>query len=382
VQAIFDARVSREWTSSRFSETIGVARVICLLGIVYVHAWTGIDLQIANGTSQGLLRWMLTELLGRSAVPLLSMISGCLVAASIEKRSYWTFAAGKARVIILPMVLWNVLAILLVSGAAYAGLLRAPRPDTWWWTINELFCLTSPDDINVQMSFLRDLFICMLAAPFLVRLPNRSLLGIAAVTLVWMGSGETIILLLRPAILFFFVCGILAQRVQIEQRVVSWPLSLVAIPYALLASANVWFDRLREDAGASPAWLSMLVDVPMRVAAALFFWNLAWRLTGTSLKAVLLRVEPYVFLMFCSHLIMIWLGGPLIGIFTGPLGSPLYPPFLLVQPLLVLMAAVTLGRILQDHEPGAAFVLSGGRLKPGAYPGIAVPLRISVSKGG
>ena len=67
--------------------------------------------------------------------------------------------------------------------------------------------------------------------------------------------------------------------------------------------------------------------------------------------------------MFCSHLIMIWLAGPAIGLVSGPLGSPLYPAFLLIQPLMVLGAAVALGRTLLALSPAAALWLSGGRLK-------------------
>jgi hypothetical protein len=66
--------------------------------------------------------------------------------------------------------------------------------------------------------------------------------------------------------------------------------------------------------------------------------------------------------MFCSHLIMVWLGGPFIGQWTGPMGAPLYPAFLLVQPLLVMAATVLLGRILVAISPSTATMLSGGRL--------------------
>ena len=63
-------------------------------------------------------------------------------------------------------------------------------------------------------------------------------------------------------------------------------------------------------------------------------------------------------------MIMIWLGGQTIGrFFTGPLGSPGYPLFLLTQPALVLVATVVLGRFLVEVAPNAAKLLSGGRLR-------------------
>jgi len=77
---------------------------------------------------------------------------------------------------------------------------------------------------------------------------------------------------------------------------------------------------------------------------------------------MLLRIEPFAFFLFCSHLILIWLGGPVLGQLFGKLGSPLYPAYLLVQPLLVLMAVVMLGSVLSRAAPGLAKLLSGGRL--------------------
>src|SRR3546814_18907128 len=85
----------------------------------------------------------------------------------------------------------------------------------------------------------------------------------------------------------------------------------------------------------------------------------------TRRSSYLLRVEPYAVLMFCAHFIMIWLAGPLIGKLTGALGSTFYPPFLLLQPLMTLVATLLLGRALMACAPATATLLSGGRLRPG-----------------
>lgn len=339
---------------------------MCILGIVYVHAWTGLagpELAQLNDTPQGMLRWGLMELLGRSAVPLLSIISGWLVMGSVTKRPYGAFVAGKARTILAPMVLWNALAILIVSGAAYAGVLAAPKPDTLWWTIDELFCLASPNDINVQMSFLRDLFICMLAAPLAARLPRWGLVAAAVAALAWAVSGVAFPLVLRPAIPFFFLIGMLARRHAGAERLGGAPLALTAVPYLVLAAAKIWFETVGIQAGIDHPVLLAMLDVLMRFTTALFFWALAWRLAASRAAQMILKVEPYAFLMFCSHLIMMWVAGPAIGKLSGPLGSPLYPVFLLAQPALVLGATLLLGRGLLALSPMAAFWLSGGRLK-------------------
>jgi hypothetical protein len=61
-------------------------------------------------------------------------------------------------------------------------------------------------------------------------------------------------------------------------------------------------------------------------------------------------------------MIMIWLFGPLIGLVTGPLGSPLYPIFLIAQPFLVLGGTILLGNALAQVAPNATQILSGGRM--------------------
>src|SRR3546814_10174533 len=115
--------VSRCQWETRRRDTIAISRVICIFGIVYTHAWTGIGLsEIRN---HGLdwtsgLYWFLVEVFSRSSVPLLSVISGWLVAASIDRRDYWGFVREKAQGLLGPMLVWNLIAVTLV-GIAVIG---------------------------------------------------------------------------------------------------------------------------------------------------------------------------------------------------------------------------------------------------------------------
>lgn len=350
-------------SASRRSDAISIARVICILGVVYVHAWTGLnghDLEIARGTPQENLRWLLMEIFGRSAVPLLGIISGWLVGGSAQTLDWPRHIARKARTILLPMVMWNALAILFVSGAALLLHLPAPVPVSLDWLVQELFIVSRNPDINVQMPFLRDLFLCMVAAPLLVRLPGGALLGVAgaAAFAQLMGWGPPV--LMRPAILFFFTIGMMARRGGLADRVaaLSWPRA--AVPFLLLMTVQLYFS-LKAAPGAGLG-VGML-DLAVRVAAATCFWRLSWALAASPARAMLLRIEPFAFFLFCSHLILIWLGGPVLGALFGKLGSPLYPAYLIVQPLLVLIAVLLLGSLLNRAWPGLAGLLSGGRLR-------------------
>lgn len=349
--------------AARRSDAIAIARVICIVGVVYVHAWTGVNgeaLAALRGTAQEDLRWVLMELFGHSAVPLLGLISGWLVGGSSRTHDWVRHVRRKARTILLPMIVWNALAILLVSGAAWLGSLSAPQPRSAEWIMQELLIVSRNPDINVQMPFLRDLFLCMLTAPLLVRLPGRALLLIAALAGICQIFGLGPPVLMRAAVLFFFTLGIIARRFGWADRSVGLPLAVAVAPFALLMPVQLAVE-LR--GVAEPVLWHAVLDLAVRVAAALFFWRIAWGLAGTAARGLLLRIEPYAFFLFCAHLILIWLGGPLLGAVFGPMGSPFYPAYLIAQPLIVLVAAILIGTGLSRGTPYFAGLLSGGRLR-------------------
>jgi hypothetical protein len=363
-------------------EAIQIARVLCILGIVYVHAWTGLTgEQIASldKAPQGLLRWILIELVGRSAVPLLGAISGWLSGPSAAKRSYGSFFKVKARTVLAPMILWNVIAMALVSSFAEWGHLLAPVPAGVTEALDWIGCVTQPNPINVQISFLRDLFLCMCAAPLLTRLPDRWLWVLWGVAAVWSIVDVQLYLLLRPAILLFFLSGMLARRHHVAERISRWPIFGCVLPYLLLLPGKIVLGS-QDD-----AWLQAhvtaanAIDLPMRFAAALAIWRIALALVPTGLGKRIIGVERYAFLLFCCHLVLIWLLGPVIGLATGRMGSPGYVPFLLLQPFLALGGTIFIGRALEAVSRPTAKLLSGGRLDRG--PPQTLPRRVPSAKG-
>ncbi|SER81656.1 Acyltransferase family protein [Sphingobium sp. YR768] len=360
---------------ARRSDAIAIARVICILGVVYVHAWTGQNgeaLAALRGTPQENLRWLLMEMFGRSAVPLLGLISGWLVATSSRTLDWSGHVRRKARTILLPMALWNIIAILLVGGAAWLFNLSAPQPKSLWWVVDEVLIITRNPDINVQMPFLRDLFLCMVAAPLLVRLPGwtLALIGLTAAACHIAGLGPPV--LMRASILFFFTTGILARRGGWAERAVAIPWLLAVAPFALLMGLQLYRAITIGDTGARTTQTA--IDLAVRIAAALAFWRLAWALAGSRIRGTLLRIEPYAFFLFCAHLILIWLGGPVLGGLSGRMGAPLYPVYLILQPLIVLAVVVAVGTLLRRIAPTAAGILSGGRLKGEVQAGSRVAM--------
>lgn len=352
-------------TAERVSDSIAIARVICILGVVYVHAWTGLDAQTLfalHGSGQDLLRWTLMEGLGRSSVPLLGLISGWLVAGSSRSRNWWPHVRHKARTILLPMVIWNALAITIVALAAMFLSLRAPVPPSIEWVMQELFILTRNPDVNVQMPFLRDLFLCMVAAPLLVRLPTKALAAIALAAAAFFAAGYGPPVLMRASILAFFALGMVVRRMELERGVASLPLGLAILPFLLLMPVKLALSLDQDPFWDNQGHAMAVLDLFTRVAAAVAFWRVAWALAGTVAAAPIKRVEPYMFLMFCGHLIVIWTLSPMVGHWIGPLGSPGYPAFLLLQPVAALVIAIGFAKLVLLVWPGAAAVLSGGRI--------------------
>ncbi len=346
----------------RRSDAIAIARVICIMGVVYVHAWTGANgeaLEQLRGTAQENLRWTLMEVFGRSAVPLLGLISGWLMAGSQRTRDWRSHVGRKAQTILLPMILWNIIGIILIFAAVRLFGLAAPVPQSVWWTIDEILIITRNPDINVQMPFLRDLFLCMLIAPLLVRSPIRAVAIVAALAAAAQIAGLGPPVLMRASILFFFCLGMIVRRTESAERIAELPWLVAVAPFVLLMAAQLF----REMNGA--AWdpnIIRALDLSVRVAAAVAFWRIAWALAGSPARATLLKVEPFVFLLFCVHLILIWIGGPLLGHVFGRVGSPFFPVYLLLQPLIVLGVTVVIGLALKRVSPVAARTLSGGRL--------------------
>jgi hypothetical protein len=362
---------------SPLSQAIGISRLICILGIVYVHAWTGIggeQMSRLAETNQGVVRWSVVELFGRASVPLLTMVSGWLVASSLAKRGSRAFLTGKTHAVLAPMLLWNAIALLVVMSASRAGWIIGPLSGDLKFFANNLLSLTGGADINVQMTFLRDLFLCMLAAPLLVRLSSRSLGLLMAATAVWVIGGWQLYLLLRPSILIFFIAGMLAPRhglAEAAARLAPWQ---AALPFLLIAPVKIGLSLAMDGRGGLDLHLIAAVDLVTRAAVALLVWRLAIGLARRPVGARLLGLERYAFFLFCSHLLFMWLIAPQLGALTGTMGHPAWLGLFLVMPLLALVFAIGLAKLVETLSPAAADLLSGGRLgrdqieRPAARP--------------
>src|SRR3546814_8452997 len=102
--------------------------------------------------------------------------------------------------------------------------------------------MTAAGEINVQNAFLRDIFICMLAAPLLARLPDNALALVLAATLAWSIDGWQLFILLRPQILLFFLIGIFAFRYRLDRLAGRAPMLPLVIAFAELGAGKCWLS--------------------------------------------------------------------------------------------------------------------------------------------
>jgi hypothetical protein len=173
---------------------------------------------------------------------------------------------------------------------------------------------------------------------------------------------------MRASILMFFALGMIARRTDLDRKVAAMPISGALLPFAIMMPVKLALSLYQDPFWDNQGHPMAMVDLLMRVAAAVAFWRIAWVLAGTALVRPFKRVEPYMFLMFCGHLILIWTLCPMAGRLTGPLGSPAYPAFLLLQPVMALGLSVLFAKALCAVSPGAAGILSGGRIERSTRP--------------
>src|SRR3546814_12573437 len=101
----------------------------------------------------------------------------------------------------------------------------------------------------------------------------------------------------------------------------------------------------------------------LRLVAALLFWKLSAFLANGRFAAAISRFDPYTFLLFCTHVMMMWLIAPVIGPLFRRFGEPGYPIFLLLLPIMELAGAVGIGLLLRRFSSYFAGVMSGGKLE-------------------
>ncbi len=375
------------------SENIRIARVVCIFFMMFTHVTGTWYLTGENYTATAFdqIRFFVMDTAGRSCVPLLSIISAYLACRLPRAKGFFHQALRKARSLLVPMVLWSLpfVGFALLREQAEPGSFLAEKGMAFE-PLSILIWLSgvAADPPNEILGFLRDIFVLSMALPLLVfavrRVPFISLAVAAAISL-W--DPDTIILF-RPQILFFYVLGIVFAFDQddIWRKVRRWTPYIIVSFFVFGLPISLWHTHISELASEYGIAKTSRLDYEFmyklqtihRILGVATFWILADYLRTTRVKAFFLRLEPFIFIAFCSHLIFFrvswefWrrFAGNGSGDFFAATLHPWYAGYWLIGPALALLAAVIGGLVMNAIAPPVLSVLNGGRKLSSNYPGL------------
>lgn len=336
------------------SETIRVARVLCILAMVPVHFWPGDRQIMAAQVAEPLHAFYVFAIsyLGRSSVPLLSVVSGVLLAVSFSRHhDLPRLITSKARALLLPMILWSVLmlAVFALYGALTGNSRHLPDSPADW--INAVFGLTGPP-ANIPLGFLRDVFVSALLAGGVLSLTQRMPVagGLLLLTLALIEQGTGGLLLLRPQILVFFTLGILLAQTGLIDFRPPWLLIGCILGVEMLFRADLVTGGL----DAVHPWLT-------RLAMMLLFWRLAQEIRASdgALWRLARAIEPHIFIIFCSHVLVIACVSALAGRAGLRVTSDLYPLVFVAQLPLIALTGIGLSLAGRRWAPRMMAALAG-----------------------
>jgi len=276
----------------------------------YPHPLVGLD------TPQSLVGPWLRDVLARITVPVLTVISGFLAWRSACSRSYVKLVAEKVRRILLPFLLWNLIALGLVFlmfrlfGLDFADhLARIQSPGDFLRVV----VAHNAMPVNLPTYFLRDLFLILLCVPIFSLLTRRLWLGLL-VAMVLSGLMLTVlplfislggnVILYRNDMPLFFLLGFIIAR---HGNGLPSPSSLVSVVVCvglLMASLGI---------AVALGQLKPPVELYLRLRPLLGLLALAALPFAISLIVAgrerwpvlaLQRLSPYSYSIFLSHFLI------------------------------------------------------------------------------
>lgn len=336
---------------------ICVARVLCIGGLILIHMAPYSDPKPFASAGAG-AQWTyayVVQLLARASVPLLSVVSGFLLASSLSTARLWkTAIAKRIRSLLIPLVLWNAISLAwsaIVSGQA------APQGVLGW--SNALVGVTSFPALD-PLHFLRDLFLCALAAPLLAQVLRRVGWWAPAALMVLCLGGWQRPLILSDSILPFFTAGLGLGLGLLQARPPkAWIIILAGLTTPAVAAALVVAQT--KDAGPYIDAVSQMMLFAQRIAGAALFWLVATRLAKAPFGALLTKAEPVAFLVFCSHPFVIAGAWALYKMMGFDLVSPAYVVFAAAAPFVCFAAAILIAAVGRRLAPWPLAVLTGGK---------------------
>jgi hypothetical protein len=351
------------------STAIKMARVLCILFMTSVHAWPGAGRMLAADTFPIVhgFYFIAIEVFGRASVPLLSLMSGLLFVTSFHRRGSSSVLLGKLQTLIVPLLAWSVPMVAILFAEPFI----TGEPALLWsamdW-LNAFFSITQAP-ANLPLHFFREIFVmavygCLIMGVFRW---NR-LTGVACALLVALVEQQAGgFLMLRNQIAVFFVAGMLLAMLGRANWHPSWRVVAAAMTCLGLAWSAGIFDGQPQN-----LLQQRTAELLPRLAVSLLMWRLAYAIAehASGFRALVLKIEPHIFVVFCSHAIMVKPFGLLAMMFGLSETSAFQPLFLLLQMAVFVGVGVVLSHLLAPWPwlRGKAGHMSMGKAKSGVRP--------------
>jgi hypothetical protein len=341
----------------RSSETIMIARVICILCVVYPHFPPFGELSDSPGLFE-LTSWEISWIFGRNSVAVLSLISGYLLVSTLSRRGYAGTLKRKVSTLLIPLVLWNLISLGFELGMS--GFSKIPE---WRQLPNMLIALTDTPHL-MPLYFLRDVLVCLILSPVVRWLLKKNAILTFILLLANACFNFDRALLINGSILLFSAVGFfLAER---KRSLVPpgygrvWSYILAAL--VLVVSVNYpMINRLLESPWPTHGKIPESLFVINRICGAYLMWSLAVYLTSLPIKHLIMRFEPVIFFVFCIHPMLnmtIWAVPQSLGAAVGDLGHLIV---FVLAPFIVLVLSIMNAFLLAILSPRLLGMLSGGR---------------------
>lgn len=277
----------------------------------------------------------------------------------LDRGSYSIRVQSKFLTLIVPLVIWNFIAI--TKDVALSSFTEWPD---WRQLPNLLIGLTAPPKLT-PLYFLRDIFVCGLLFPIIAKLLRAApWILMASLTLMAVFDLDGV-LLLNSAIIVFYSLGVWLGSNR-DRQIVEGPGSLRACAASLavlvLIACRDFYPGIENLKPFDPA-LTEAIIIAQRYAGAILFWNAAKVLSRGRFSAPLTNLESIIFFIFCAHPLILgffWMATNRIGL-TGSRLSELL--FFASSPVTSAAAAIVAATLLHLICPNCLrWLMAGKRL--------------------
>lgn len=340
------------------SRMIDCTRVICISFMMFTHLKEYEGSSVYGG-DLNFIGVLTNDYLGRASVPALSLVSGYLLAIGLKKNrtlSAGGFAQRKAKSILLPMLIWNMIYIGVVIAAYLAvghshRIIEIFRDGSTLDVINAFTALTDTP-ANFSLHFIRDFFVCQMLLFLLLRWGGAARMPLLIAIAAYSTLGQLDPLIAREMIVLFATLGALLalSESSLIALASSRPVQVVSVAMVCaLASLGI--------KGMSSATSDPFTELFMRLAMSLTIIIVAYHLAQFPIAAWFHRLAPIAFLTYLLHLpvtSMLWVfWSKIMG--NGNDGLD-YAIYYLCSPVVAWLSAISFSSALRRY-PNAAGVL-------------------------